>query len=302
MKNSILFLTLSLSIAVLYASEEIHILPAVTINLPTKGANPLPQDSRVPGGIAVVPLGISTDQAKPIATIDKRPVSIVNQEGEWVAVVGLRLNTKPGQHNLLVNSSDKKSKDLIAKINLEISDKQYRTQELTVKPGQVNLSKENLARYQKDKVRINKAKANWIDSDHVPFNLIYPVDGPRSSSFGLRRVFNGQSRNPHSGMDIAAPTGTPILAAAAGKVIETGDYFFNGKTIFVDHGQGFITMYCHLSVIDAKIGDSVLQGAKIGEVGATGRVTGPHLHFGTQLNKTFVDPALLLPKEESGSN
>jgi murein DD-endopeptidase MepM/ murein hydrolase activator NlpD len=124
---------------------------------------------------------------------------------------------------------------------------------------------------------------------------VAPVEGPRSSSFGLERYFNGKLRNRHNGMDIAAPEGAPVLAAADGKVIDTGDYFFSGNMIILDHGQGMLSLYAHLQSIEIKQGDAVRAGQRIGAVGATGRVTGPHLHFSVYLNFVAVDPALLLP-------
>lgn len=170
----------------------------------------------------------------------------------------------------------------------------YAEQRLRVAPGQVDLSAEDLARYQRERAHLAEVAATH--SARVPGSLAMrqPVEGVRSSSFGLRRVFNGQARNPHSGLDIAAPVGTRVSAPAAGRVIDTGDYFFNGQTIWLDHGSGWISMLCHLSRIDVSLADELQAGEPIGAVGATGRVTGPHLHWSVALNRQWVDPSLFL--------
>jgi murein DD-endopeptidase MepM/ murein hydrolase activator NlpD len=110
----------------------------------------------------------------------------------------------------------------------------------------------------------------------------------------LRRFFNGEPRNPHAGVDIAIAEGTPAWAPADGTVVQTGDYFFNGRTVMIDHGNGVISMLCHLSRIEVKAGDRVRQGQTIGRVGKTGRATGPHLHWTVSINNARVDPLLLL--------
>jgi murein DD-endopeptidase MepM/ murein hydrolase activator NlpD len=182
-----------------------------------------------------------------------------------------------------------------ARVPFTIDEVKYAEQRLKVPPGKVDLSPEDLARYERERKHLSQVTTTFSDRVPATLRLLQPVPGTRSSSFGLRRVFNGQGRNPHSGMDIAASLGTPVVAAAPGRVIDAGDYFFNGNTVWIDHGQGLLTMYCHLATIDVSAGQFVSAGEPIATVGATGRVTGPHLHWSVSLNRAMVDPALFLP-------
>jgi murein DD-endopeptidase MepM/ murein hydrolase activator NlpD len=124
-----------------------------------------------------------------------------------------------------------------------------------------------------------------------------PTQGAPTESFGLKRFFNGEARAAHLGMDIPAAEGRAVMAPAQGVVVQTGDYFFNGKTVMIDHGHGLISMLCHLSKITSAIGDAVMQGDIIGLVGHTGRATGPHLHWTLSLNNARIDPLLVLPNQ-----
>ncbi len=243
----------------------------------------------VPGGIAIVDVGGCEDPAPRVEFAGHR-VMVRSDGGRWQAVVGIPLSTDPGKHTIAVHVGEATPRH----VAFDVVPKKYRVQRLKVPPSQVDLSKEDLARVERERPRIDAALEHWSDEAPGALQLQVPVAGPRSSSFGLRRFFNDQARNPHSGMDIAADTGTPIRAPAPGVVLDTGEFFFNGGTVFVDHGQGLVTMYCHLSEIGVKAGQRVATGEMLGKVGATGRVTGAHLHWGVSLNRAFIDPALLL--------
>lgn len=248
----------------------------------------LPAISAVPGG--VITFELPGEDTAPRVTLEGDRAMVLRDEKGFVAIVGVPLGQEPGAAEVLVERADGSKTALTA----NVAAKQYRTQRLKVEPGKVDLAPADLERVQKERVRILAALATFSPEAPVTLRLLQPVPGRRSSSYGLRRVFNDQPRNPHNGMDIAAPAGTVIVAPAAGTVIDTGDFFFNGNTVFLDHGQGFVTMYCHLSKIDVQPGDRVSAGTPIGRVGATGRATGPHLHWGVALNRALVDPALFL--------
>lgn len=238
-----------------------------------------------PGGIAILDLG-PADRPAPTASLDGRPLLVQRGDGRWQAVVGIPLDTPPGDLTIDIDGVDR---------TIAISDHAYQEQRLTVtNQSYVTPDQAQLDRISRERQTIDAALNNYraVETDSV--DLAPPVPGPQSSSFGLRRFFNDQPRSPHKGMDIAAAAGVTVSAPRAGIVAVTGDFFFNGNTVIVDHGQGFVTMYCHLSEINVAEGDVVEFGDALGLVGATGRVTGPHLHFGTYLNGTAVDPALLL--------
>jgi Peptidase family M23/Peptidase family M23 N-terminal domain len=246
----------------------------------------LPRSESVPGGVRMIALPGSAD-APPVATFQQHRVMVIRRGEQWLAVIGIPLDAAPGDAQLLVQAGTPR--------HFPVGPKTYTVQHLTVAPSQVDLSPQDAARAAKERTRIHSAIATFTPAEPATLQLLQPVPGVRSSSFGLRRVFNGEARNPHTGMDIAAPTGTPILAAAAGTVVDTGDYFFNGNTVIIDHGQGLLSVYCHLSAIGVQVGEVLQRGQVIGKVGMTGRVTGPHLHFAVVLNQSFVDPALFLP-------
>jgi murein DD-endopeptidase MepM/ murein hydrolase activator NlpD len=250
----------------------------------------------VPGGVVTLELGASAE--RPRVTYGDVPVLVIGDPARWRAVVGIALTTAPGPAAVDVFTARDGAARRVA---FEVRPTRYAEQHLTVAPGHVNLSKDDQARFAREHAHQKEVIATFSENVPQDLRMRVPVDGTRSGSFGLRRVFNGQARNPHSGMDIAASVGTPVVAPAPGRVIDSGDYFFNGKTVWIDHGAGLLTMMCHLSAVHVRVGDRLAAGDRVGEVGATGRVTGPHLHWSVSLNRAMVDPALFLATDESGS-
>ena len=251
------------------------------------GVDLWPRPAAVPGGVARIDLGPAA--VRPAAWSDEVPLLVVGDVIAWTALVGIPLSATPGGARIRVRDGETERE-----LPYTITPKRYTEQHLKVSPRTVDLSPEDLARHERERTHQQRVIATLSAPPAGELRMRTPTAGRRSSSFGLRRFFNGQPRNPHSGMDIAAPTGTPVVAPLPSTVIDVGDYFFNGRTVWLDHGGGLLSMMCHLSRIDVREGERLATGDRLGAVGATGRVTGPHLHWTVSLNRASVDPALFL--------
>ncbi|MEM1262218.1 MAG: M23 family metallopeptidase [Pseudomonadota bacterium] len=246
-------------------------------------AAPLPALRAVPGGIVSLP--VANAEASVWVAGNRQPVVAVGDG--FRALVGIPLR----EDRSLELTLDGQNYDF------SLGAAGYRVQRLTVaRQDHVTPSAEQLARYRRERAALDAAisayRGRGVWQSTFPWPA--PVTGKRSATFGARRFFNGQPRSPHSGMDIAAPTGTPVIAPAAGRVTLLDELFFNGKTVVIDHGRGVVTLYCHLDSYAVAIDDRVESGQTLGHVGATGRVTGAHLHWSVYVGGTAVDPALFL--------
>ncbi len=247
-----------------------------------------PAHSPWPGGIGVIRIA---GDAPPMVTANNKPALVYRDTDGWVALIGIPLDhdhTLP----LTVRVTRPAAQEEVMTVKLDAAN--YRVQRLNVDRKYVEPDQESLDRIFAERKVIDAALNNWRAQELHDVVLKPPVPGARSSSFGSRRIFNDQPRSPHKGMDLTAVSGTPILAPLDAVVSATGHYYFNGNTVILDHGQGYVSLYCHLSKIEVEKGQRVAAGDLLGEVGATGRVTGAHLHFATYLNGTAVDPAILL--------
>jgi murein DD-endopeptidase MepM/ murein hydrolase activator NlpD len=263
------------------------LVAGLALLVPMTARPELPAHTPRPGGIAILELPASGE--RPRALFDGKPVLVVREDGVWQAVIGIPLGHEEGEARLEIETDGE-----TRSVTLDVEPYVYREQRLNVERKYVEPDQAQLDRIFDERRRIDAALNGFRESDPETLLLAPPVPGRQSPSFGFRRIFNDQPRSPHSGMDIAANAGTPIVVPAGGVVAATGDFFFNGNTVIVDHGRGFITLYCHLQRIDVADGDPVSAGDTLGLVGATGRVTGAHLHFSIYLNGTAVDPAIFL--------
>jgi len=237
------------------------------------------------------PAGFATVKAK----IGSYPVGFVPaRDGRWEALVGVDLDWKPGPMVLSVDGTLATGEKFLTSVIVDVVDRAYPEQRLNVDRKYQEFSTETLARIRAENKRLGKiwrttsSDALWT----APFEN--PIDGKWGGGFGARRIFNGVPKRPHSGVDVAAVEGTPFAAANTGKVVMAEDLYFSGNTVIIDHGAGLYTMYFHLSEFAVAEGDQVERGQVIGKVGKTGRVTGPHLHWGVKLNRARVDPHVLV--------
>ncbi len=208
---------------------------------------------------------------------------------EWRVLVGIDLETKPGRYDVSITAG------ATSKVThlLTVLPKKFTTRTLRVDASFVNPSEESVVRIKEDAERLNRvwasaAPAMWSG----PF--VRPVPNPANSAFGTRSIYNGEPRSPHGGADFSSPAGTPVKAPNAGRIALAADLYFTGNTVVIDHGGGLFSLFAHLRSMAVAESDAITTGTVIGEVGATGRVTGAHLHWAVRANGARVDPLSLL--------
>lgn len=259
----------------------------------------LPRAATVPGGVALIPLGpASADVGRPRAWLGEQRVLIAAEGGQWVAVVGLALDIAPGTHQLRVQLAEETAAETRI-LQFKVYPRDYPEQRITIKDsGKVQLSAGDLARVEGELASLQRMKQHWRDADETDTDFMLPAAGRQTGRFGVRRFFNGEPRSPHAGFDIAVARGVAVKASAHGRVLAVDDYFFNGKTVLVDHGNGLISMYCHLDRGTVQPGEAVTRGQRLGFSGMSGRATGPHLHWSVILNGAMVNPELFVAKPD----
>jgi len=217
------------------------------------------------------------------------------------ALMGIDMRLKPGRHDLVITAADKNRNTITHKVSISVLKREFGVQRLTLPTHMVRLDKETLKRVKSEKGEIGRIWAQETDTHERLWDgrFIMPLEGEIVSEFGVSRIINGENRSPHSGIDLQANHGTPVIASNSGRVALVGDLFFEGRSIVLDHGQGIYSMYFHLSKELVDEGEKVRKGDTIGLVGSTGRASGPHLHWGIRLNGARVDPISLIQQTNS---
>lgn len=268
------------------------IVPALFLFATTALAE-LPDHDPVPGGVALVELDGDADDLREVRYRD-RPALVVRDKDRPVAILGIALDADTGTHEFRTIAEDGESRVH----EFEVGDRDYGESRITIEDERmVTPAEEDLDRIAEDREEINAAIAHRSERSPETLSFELPIEDVETSPFGRQRYINDEPRNPHSGTDIRGDEDTAIYAPAPGEVIETGDYYFNGKTVFVDHGSGLISMFAHMSRIDVEPGQEVDTGTELGRAGSTGRVTGPHLHWTVALNGALVNPRLFVADE-----
>lgn len=247
----------------------------------------LPQIDPIPGGIARVELPVKDEQTPHVFFKNKR-VIVLREDKKWLSLVGIPLSTKAEKEKITIRNLKKV-------VEFNVHKKQYRHAYIWLKNKRmVNPTINDQIRIQEESIKIHKILSNWTERDpfKTPFQI--PIQGSIRGKFGTQMTFNKKLNTPHNGIDIRADLGTPIVPCNSGVVLATGDYFYSGKTVFVDHGKGVISIYAHLDKIAVKKGRHVSRASVLGTVGKTGRAQGPHLHWGMVMNQTYVNPMLFV--------
>lgn len=271
-------LTVSRSLVLLMAMTGVPVVAGAVAKGPSFKASP------VPGGVAVVSLPAKS--TAPVVTYLGEPVLTRRSGPGWVAVVGIPLSAKPGEQAIEVDGRT---------VSFAIKPKRYPEQRVKLaNQRHVTPNAEDEARIAREQVLMAPAWKAWPEALVPSLSFRQPTPGALTASFGLRRIFNGVPRSPHSGLDIRAPQGQAVRAPAPGRVVLTGDFFYSGNAVFIAHGEGVVSLLCHLSKISVKEGQVLKTGDVVGEVGSTGRASGPHLHWSLSLNNTRVDPRIFL--------
>lgn len=252
---------------------------------------------RVPqGGVVRVVVTSDSPLATLVLTDDERRIPLLGDAPgtRFTGLLGVDFEAAPGKRILRVDGRDAAGGKTAAPATLTIVARRFAVQKLTVDPKFVEPPPEEKERIERD----HEAFARAFSSSHPGMLWLggfrRPAEGALRGNFGARRLYNGKTRSRHAGLDVAAPAGTPVVAAAGGRVALAGEFYFSGGSVVLDHGDGLFTMYFHLSRLDVEEGDTVAAGQGVGAVGATGRATGPHLHWAARLSGARVDPSALL--------